>query len=547
MSYLEEYCKKVMSGEIVACEKLKLLCEKLLNDLYNPGEYHFDLSIAERHIKFIETFCKVPSGKIGAPLKLELFQKAQLEAVFGFVDDNGTRKYNEVLIFEGRKNGKTSMLAAILIDMLLNDKEGAPQCVTAATMLEQAKLSFNAAHKMVRQSPALSKLIRKRVSDLYFDKNMGTIRALANNTNSLDGLDLHCCVIDELSAIKNRDTYDLLKQAMGARRQPILFCITTNGFVRDGIFDAQYEYAKNVLEGKVNDEHFLPFVYELDDIEEWDKEECWEKANPGLGTIKSKDYLKQMVEKAKDDPTFKPTVLVKDFNLVQSEESAYFRFEDIDVSEKSDISFDYCIGGFDAADSIDLNAAVAVCRKPTSDKIIVRSMFWLPEEQAERNGRIERDYVPYRQWASEGFLRLCPGNKCDKRIFLDWFLELRETEDLYPMFIGYDPWHISDDLLAQFKMEFGQKVMIPIRQGPYSMSEPMKDIKAEFQSGNIIYQNNPILKWNLMNLHAKRDVNNNIQPVKGASPLKRIDGAVALLMAYKVLRDNLETYLSYEE
>ena len=340
MSYLEEYCKKVMSGEIVACEKLKLLCEKLLNDLYNPGEYHFDLSIAERHIKFIETFCKVPSGKIGAPLKLELFQKAQLEAVFGFVDDNGTRKYNEVLIFEGRKNGKTSMLAAILIDMLLNDKEGAPQCVTAATMLEQAKLSFNAAHKMVRQSPALSKLIRKRVSDLYFDKNMGTIRALANNTNSLDGLDLHCCVIDELSAIKNRDTYDLLKQAMGARRQPILFCITTNGFVRDGIFDAQYEYAKNVLEGKVNDEHFLPFVYELDDIEEWDKEECWEKANPGLGTIKSKDYLKQMVEKAKDDPTFKPTVLVKDFNLVQSEESAYFRFEDIDVSEKSDISFD---------------------------------------------------------------------------------------------------------------------------------------------------------------------------------------------------------------
>ena len=171
-----------------------------------------------------------------------------------------------------------------------------------------AALGFTACYKMVQQSPLLSKHIKKRASDLYFKQNFGFIKALASNTNSLDGLDVHGGVIDELAAIKNRDIYDLVKQAMGARRQPLLFCITTNGFIRNGIFDAQYDYAAGILEGKIQNNRFIPFIYELDDREEWDKEECWEKANPGLGPIKSYDYLRQMVQKAKDDPTFKPTV-----------------------------------------------------------------------------------------------------------------------------------------------------------------------------------------------------------------------------------------------
>ena len=547
MSYLEVYCKDVLSGKIVACEKIKQVCEMLLNQIYSPGEYHFDEEEANRHIDFIELFCKQPTGKLGTSLKLELFQKARLQALFGFVDDNGIRQYNECLIIEGRKNGKTTENAAVELDMLINDGEGSPQIYNIATMLDQAKLGFNAAHKMVKQSPMLSKHIRKRAADLYFEGNMGFIKALASNSNSLDGLDTHCAVIDELAAIKDRDLYDLIKQSMSGRSNPLLFQITTNGFVRNGVFDAQYEYAKNILEGKAENQHFLPFIYELDDINEWDDESCWIKANPGIDTIKSRDYLRQMVQKAKDDPSFKPTVLVKDFNMVQTDESAFFRFEDINNEKVSEEHFKYCIGGFDAADSIDLNAAVAVCKKPGSDEIVVRSMFWLPAEQVERDGRVERDFVPYRQWASEGYLRLCDGNKCDKRIFLDWFTELRDEEDLYPLYICYDPWHISDDLLAQFKMEFGANSMIPVRQGVYSMSAPMKDLKAEFQANHIVYQNNPILKWMLMNLHAKRDVNGNVQPVKGDSPLKRIDGAVALIMAYKGLCDNADTYINLNE
>ena len=296
MTEFEKYFSAVCDGRIVACEKLKRQSECLLEQYAHPGEFHFDSKEAKRHTDFIETFCKLPTGKIGTPMKLELFQKARLQAIFGFVDDKDMRQYNEVLIIEGRKNGKTTETAAVENDMLVNDGEGAPQIYNIATMLDQAKLGFNAAHKMVKQSPALSRHIKKRAADLYFPFNMGFIKALASNSNSLDGLDVHCAVIDELAAIKNRDIYDLIKQAMGARCQPLLFCITTNGFVRNGIFDAQYEYARKIIYGEEQNKRFLPFIYELDDVSEWDKPEMWIKANPGLGTIKKEDYLAIIID-----------------------------------------------------------------------------------------------------------------------------------------------------------------------------------------------------------------------------------------------------------
>ena len=242
-------------------------------------------------------------------------------------------------------------------------------------MLDQAKLGFNAADKMRRQSPLLKKHIKKRAADLYCELNMGFIKALASNANSLDGLDTHCGVIDELAAIKNRDIYDLVKQSMGARSQPLLFCITTNGFVREGIFDAQYNYATNILFGRAQNQRFLPLIYELDSINEWDDESCWVKANPGIGTIKSWDYLRQMVQKAKDDETFKPTVLVKDFNLKQTSAAAWLRYEDFENPELVCGGFRYGIGGMDAADSVDLNAAKVLCMRRDDRQIYVKQML----------------------------------------------------------------------------------------------------------------------------------------------------------------------------
>lgn len=553
MSSLRSYCEQVLDGRINACRKLKTQCDRLLYDMDNPGEWHFDEDVAARHVEFISRFCKTPSGKIGTPLKLELFQKARLEAVFGFVDDSGTRRYNEMLIIEGRKNGKSTEASCIMLDMLCNDGEGSPQIVSAATQLDQAKLTFNAALKMVRQSPALSSHIKKRAADLYFPQNMGTIRALASNTNALDGLDLHCCVIDELAAIKNRDLFDLLKQSMSARRQPLLIQITTNGFVRNGIFDAQYDYAAKILSGDIQNDRFLPFIYELDDPSEWDDENAWIKANPGLDTIKSRQFLRECVQKAKDDPSFKPTVLVKDFNLKQTSESAWLTFEETksggDMKQLlGDYRFDYCVAGFDAADTTDLNAATVLCVREGDDHIYRRSMYWIPEsvllEEEKTGNRRGRDAAPYRLWIDQGWMRTCPGNKCEKQIFLDWLREIKYDEDIFPMFIGFDPWHISDELLAAMRAEFGPNSMIPVRQGVITLSEPMKNTKADLQAGRVIYDN-PIDQWCLINTHVKTDVNGNIQPVKSMDRTQRIDGTAAWLCAYRVLMDHkaeLEAY-----
>lgn len=554
MTDFEKYFTGVYDGSIVACKRLRQVSEMLLEEFANPKEFHFDINIAKKHIEFIERFCRVPAGDLGTPLRLELFQKARLEAIFGFVDNNNLRQFNEVLIIEGRKNGKTTECAAIELDMLMNDGEGAPEIYNVATKLDQAKKGFIAADNMRKQSPLLRKHIKKRAGDLYCRLNMGIIKALASNTNTLDSLDVSCGVVDELAAIKNRDIYDLIKQAQGARKQPLMFTISTNGFVRENIFDAQYEYACNLLDGNLTEPNlrFLPLIYELDHPDEWDDESCWIKANPGLGTIKSWDYLRQMVQKAKDDPSFKPTVLVKDFNLKQTGESAWLNFEDFDNKKSFDSSiFDYGIGGFDAADTTDLNAAKCIFMRPGDENIYVKSMYWIPEsvlEEQNRSGnRRGRDSVPYDLWVQQGYMRTCSGNKCDKRIFLDWFLELREEEDIYIRFIGYDPWHIDDSLLREFKNNFGEECMIPVRQGAITLSEPMKNLAADFKAGKIIYNNNPIDKWCLANTEVKSDINENYQPVKCSDPRRRIDGTVALLCAYKVLQDEKDNYINLNE
>ena len=554
MTYLEEYGTKVLNNEIIACKRIKQVYKMLLDKLKHPKKYKpyvFDEEKANRPIDFIEKFCKQAQGTTGKELKLDLFQKAMLQAIFGFVDEKGLRQYNEALTIIGRKNGKTTLLAAISIFLTLADKEGSPETYFIATKLDQSKKGFDEAHKMVQQSPMLKEFIRKRQADLYIKYNFGVIKPLASNSNSLDGLNGHAIIIDELAAIKNRDIYDLMKQSMSSREQPLLTCITTNGFVRENIFDSQYDYACGVLDGKIKDNKFLPFIYELDEREEWDNPKMWIKSNPGLGTIKSEEFLSECVEKAKNDPAFRPTVMVKDFNLKENSSTTWLAWDVLENKEKFEfdkMGFRYGIGGFDAADSVDLNSAKALCMRRNDNKIYVRSMYWLPDEVLNNltvdGNRRERDTVPYTLWERQGLLRGYKGNKVDKMVILEWFKELRDVDDLYIYKIGYDPWHIDDSLLRQFKTEFGEDSMIPIRQGVATLSQPMKNLKADLESKIVVYNNNPIDKWCLSNTEIKVDINGNIQPVKGVDVKKRIDGLISLVCGYIVLEDNRDDYLN---
>lgn len=549
-SALQRYCEKILDGREVACQKMRKLAARLLAEIKDrKGRWRFDIDAAERPVHFIEEFCKIPSGRLGQPLKLEEYEKAWIEALFGFVDKNGLRKYTEAFILVARKNGKSSLAAAIELYMLVADGEGAPQVYNAANNLDQAMLSYNAAIKMVRQSRDIAAHVAKQTDQLYCDLNLGFIRPMASNVTTLDGLDVHCAVIDEMHAAKTRDVYDLMKQGTAAREQPLILQITTNGFVRNSIFDAQYEYASRWLDGTLEDERFIAFMYELDDRSEWEDESAWKKANPGLGTVKSLEYLRGQVKKAKSDPAYLPTVLTKDFNMPENSSVAWLSFEEAVNQEAYDIrqmGFKYGVVGFDAADTIDLTCATMLMMRPGDDRIYSHSMYWIPEDvvlEADRNGTHERDDVPYRLWIARGLMRTVPGNKVDKQVIIDWMEEMRDEYDVYPYACGFDPWHIGDHERRELERVVGKSRSFPLRQGAQTLSQPMKQIRKEYGIGRIVDNHNPVNEWCRMNVMVKTDVNANIQPEKRMlNPKNRIDGFMAELMAYKILCDLMDDY-----
>lgn len=547
-NYILEYWEKISSDEILACKRIKQQYEKLVDDINNPKDpYIFDLDLANKPIEFIETFCMQAQGKnMGKPLQLELFQKAKLQAIFGFVHkETRLRKYREVMTIEGRKNGKTTENAAIALFMLVGDGEGSGECYFIATKKEQANKGFEEAYKMVSQSPLLNKYIKKRKTDLYFEPTYSKIQSLASDSNSLDGLNSHFVTVDELAAIKDRNIYDVMKQSTSSRDQSLVSSISTNGFVRESIYDSQYEYACKVLDGEIKDDRFLAFLYELDHIDQWEDEKYWILPNPGIDSIKKRDELRSFVEKAKTDASFKPTVLVKDFNVKQNSSTAWLRYETMNNEETFDIKemgFRYGIFSFDMSETTDLTAATILCRRPNDDKIYVESMFWLPSRTIEQRAKVDK--IPYDLFERQGLLRASGEYKVDMRDVLKWAIEIREEYDIYIPWIGYDPWHVSDALLEEFESEFGKDSMIKVRQGAVTLSMPMKNLEADLDAKLINYNNNSLMKMCLTNTEIKIDTNGNIAPVKGRDLRKRIDGTVSLLCGYTIYLDKKNEYLN---
>ncbi len=553
------YIDDILEGRITACEKLKKLC-RMLKPRFEDGYkcWRYDPERASRPVRFIERFCCLPEGKAGQHLVLEPFQLFWMEVAFGFIDENGFRQFQEVFHLRGRKNGKTSESAALGLYMLTKDGENAPQCYSSANSKAQAALLYGAMLRMVAQSPHLLRRLHKgtvaaRSQDgLIYNANGGFFTPLSSQTRNLDGLNVHFSVQDEVAACTNRDVYDLVKQATSARDQPLILEITTNGFERDNFFDEQYEYASRILDGKAVDDTFLPVIYELDDRNEWSDESKWIKANPGLGTIKKVEALRGYVNKAKQDPSFLPTVLTKDFNIPENKASAWLRYDEAvnrDTFDWREMGFRYCVIGYDASDTIDLTSAQALMMRPGDDHIYEMSMYWIPEAQLEKSKRSglrkNRDNVPYQKWIDDGLVRVVPGNTIDHRCVFEWMQELRDEYDIYPFAMGYDPWHLQDDSWKETARQFvGRNRAEQVRFGAKSLSIPMKQIRADYERHRIVDNDNPVNQWCRMNVGIVTDKNDNIQPVKANGATGRIDGWAAEICAYIALGRHMEDYAS---
>lgn len=553
------YMDSVLSGEVVACEKITKLCRMMRPRIEGGYKcWHYDPEAAKRPVEFIERFCCNPQGRPGQHLVMQLYQLNAIELTFGFVDENGLRQFNELMLVMARKQGKTTLMAALALYMLMADREGSPQCYSAATSKDQASLLYGAMLSMVRQSPALSKRLHKGIipsrsqDGLIFRANDGYFTPLSSQTRNLDGLNVHFAAIDELAAITNRDTYDLVKQATSSREQPLIVEITTNGFERDNLFDQQYAYAGHLLDGSVEDDHFLPVIYELDSREEWTDERMWYKANPGLGTVKKLETLRGFYTKAKQDPSFLPTFMTKDMDVPENKASAWLRYDEAvnrETFDMAEMGFRYGVFGYDASDSIDLTAAKCLMMRPDDDHIYELSMYWLPEaamEEHRRSGlRKSRDNVPYDIWERHGLIRIVPGNKVDHRVVFEWMAEVRDELDVYPFALGYDPWHLTDDSWQDMARQFvGRKRLEEVRQGAKTLSAPMKQIRADFAAGRIVDNDNPVNQWCRMNVSVTSDRNDNILPCKANGSSGRIDGFACELDAYIALMRHWDEYLA---
>lgn len=546
VNYILQYNRQLQSGKITACEKIKAVYKRLAEDCKSKGKYHFDIDRATRPIIFVESFCKQSKGNMGEPIVLSLFQKAMIQAVFGFVDKNGRRRYNEVLTIMGRKNGKSVLLSALGLYCMIADHEGGAEVDCVASKKDQARIVFNEAKNMVTQSPYLAKYIRKRKSDMYSDFNFGVFQPLASDSNTLDGLNMSCGIIDELHSIKDRNIYDVAKQSMTARSQPLLFIITTSGFNREGIYDSMYDYAESVISGTVEDEHFLPLIYELDDSNEWLDERCWIKANPGLDEIKSRSYLREMVERAQSDPSFRPTVLTKDFNVKNVAGASWLTWEQIDNSATFDmekVTNSYAIGGCDLSATTDLTCATLLIRVPDDDQLYVLQHYFLPQSRIEYLETTSSKEAPYRRWEERGLLTICEGTMVNYADVTAWFVKMRDEYRIDLWKLGYDR-ALAGYWAEEMVSVFGQSVMEKVAQGPFTWTAPMKELGAMLSDKRINYNDNPMLKWCLSNTGVKSTGTvESIQPVK-IQAARRIDGMVSLLNAYTIYVKYRDDYLN---
>lgn len=375
--------------------------------------------------RIFENYCHHSKGKAGGQLvQLELWEKALLATIFGFIDIEGNRQYREAILIVGKKNGKSLLASGVGLYLQLADGEAGPEVYAVATKRDQAKIIWQEAKRMVQKSPALRKRTRCLVGEVDSDYNDGVFKPLSSDSDTLDGLNIHGAMMDEIHQWKNgRPLYDIIADGDQARAQPLRFITSTAGTIREDIYDEKYEEAERIINGYedpdgYHDPRRIAFIYELDKRSEWTDPDCWKKANPGLGTIKSYTALKERVERAEKNPALVRNLVCKDFNIRETSSEAWLNFEQLDNRDTFQLDKEnrrliwqhhmadgktqervlsyprYGIGGADLSKTTDLTAAKVLFQVPELPEILfVLQMYWLPQDLLKSASRKIRSHT----------------------------------------------------------------------------------------------------------------------------------------------------------
>ena len=522
----EIYAEQVRDGRILVCEYVRLAVRRYYADLDRALErgWHFDRRAALRAIGFIERLKHTKGEWAGSRFRLEPWQHFVLWNIFGWKNADGTRRFRYAYIEIARKNGKTALSAGVGLYMLFADGESRPEVYSAATVKDQAKICFADAVEIVRATDLKHYLTPFRNSIVY-EARGGMMKPLSSDYGTHDGLNPSCGIIDEFHAHRDSGMFDVIKSAFGARRQPLMFIITTAGFNKSG---ACYAYRENVIKvlREVNeDDTLFGIIYTLDANEEWDDPRMWIKSNPNLGVSLSADYLADQVRDARNRPEAVRNVMTKNLNLWVDAERTWI-LDDAWQKCVGTISPDElrgctCWGGLDLSNVSDITAYVLLFHE--NDRFQLVPYFWIPEEKMLE--KIRRENINYDRWVADGYVTVTPGNVIDYDFVKADIL--RRTADYDLRSSAYDRWNASQTIID---LQNEGMVCNPFGQGYGSMSAPTREFEKLVLTGRIEHFGNPVLRWMLASTVVKSDPAGNIKPDKERSTQK-IDGIVASIMA----------------
>ncbi len=398
-NYILSYYQQIKDGTETVGHWIRNWYEHIVTGLQEK-RFCFDQKKALKAIKFCETFCRHHEGPLAPHLiKLELWQKALLSVVFGIVDADGNRQFREVFVEIGRKNGKTLLAAAIAEFMMYMDGEYGARLYFVAPKLDQSRLCFNAFMQMIMKEPELSDLTKKRRTDIYVASSNSSAQPLAFSYQKSDGLNPSLTVCDEIASWPGDGglkQYEVLKSALGARRQPLLLSISTAGYVNEGIYDEMVKRSTAVIMGTSKETRLAPFLYQIDDVDKWNDINELKKANPNLGVSVSVDYMLEEIAVAEGSLSKKVEFLTKYCNIKQNSSMAWLTAQDVKKCFGNSLSFDdlrhnYALGGIDLSLAVDLTAAVAVIEKDGVSYFFTQ--FFMPREKLQE--ATTRDGLPY--------------------------------------------------------------------------------------------------------------------------------------------------------
>ncbi len=489
-------------------------------------DFYFDKEAASKAINFIELFCTHTKGELaGKPLLLEDWQKKIIGDLFGWKQENGLRKYRTAFIEVGRKNGKSTLCAAIGLYMLFSDEEKGSEIFSAAGDRAQAGIVFEIAKQMILSNKELTKRAKVFRNSITNESKGNFYQAISSDSKTKHGFNANCIIFDELHTQPNRSLWDVLTTSTGARRQPLCIAITTAGYDRQSICWEIYNYAKQVQDNIIEDESFYSAIYEAEMEDDITDEKVWKKANPNYGISLRKEYMERESQRAVDVPSYQNTFKRLMLNIWTDSQTAWIGPKEWEACE-GEIDLEKLKGknvwcGLDLASTRDISALVLLFKE--DEKFIVLPFFFIPEENAKK--RSERDKVDYMTWGNQGHIIFTSGDVADYNFIKKKIMDLGMEYNIQS--IAYDRWNASQ-LVIDLTNE--GVPMSSFGQGFLSMSAPTKELEKVILGEQIIHNGNPVMSWMLSNIALQEDPAGNIKPNKAKSS-EKIDGVVALVMS----------------